>query len=64
VATIAVIHRIQVARNAGALARLARAKQEEGKSTEAMGLFARYLNYRPNDAEPQAEFARLIVEFA
>ena len=64
VATIAVIHRIQVARNAGALARLARAKQEEGNSTEAMGLFARYLNYRPNDAEAQAEFARLIVEFA
>lgn len=64
VVTIAVIHRIQVARNAGALARLARAKMEEGKSTEAMGLFARYLSYRPNDADAQAEFARLIIEFA
>ena len=64
VAAIAIIHRIQVARNAGALARLARAKQQDGKSSEAMGLFARYLAYRPDDAEAQAEFARLIIEFA
>ena len=63
-ATIAIIHRIQVARNAGALARLARAKQQDGKASEAMGLFARYLTYRPDDAAAQAEFAGLIIEFA
>jgi tetratricopeptide (TPR) repeat protein len=61
---VAVIHRIQVARNAGALARLARAKQQEGNATEAMTLFARYLSYRPDDGDAQAEFARLLIEFA
>jgi predicted Zn-dependent protease len=64
VVSIAVIHRIQVTRNAGALARLARAKQQEGKSTDAMGLYARYLAYQPDDAAAQAEFARLLIEFA
>jgi len=61
---VAVIHRFQVARNSGALARLARSKQQEGKSQDAMGLFARYLVYRPDDAAAHAEFARLIIEFA
>ena len=64
VTAIAVVHRVQVARNAGALARLARAKVQDGKSDEALGLFARYLTYRPDDAEAQAEFARLITAFA
>jgi cellulose synthase operon protein C len=64
VVTVAVIHRIQVARNAGALARLARAKQQEGNSNEAMALYARYLSYRPDDGDAQAEFARLLIEFA
>jgi cellulose synthase operon protein C len=61
---VAVIHRIQVSRNAGALARLARAKKQEGNSTEALGLFSRYLSYRPDDAEAQAEFASLLIDFA
>ena len=61
---IAVIHRVQVARNAGGLARLARSKLEDGKNTDAMVLFARYLAYRPDDAEAQAELARLAIEMA
>ena len=61
---IAVIHRVQVARNAGGLARLARSKLDDGKNTEAMVLFARYLAYRPDDAEAQAELARLVIEMA
>lgn len=61
---VVVVHRIQVSRNAGALVRLARAKLKDGKSDEALGLFARYLTYRPDDAEAQVEFARLITAFA
>jgi tetratricopeptide (TPR) repeat protein len=61
---VTAIHRTQVHRNAGALVRLARAKQNEGNSTEALGLFARYLVYRPDDAKAQAEFARLLMTFA
>ena len=62
--TVSVVHRMQIARNAGGLARLARAKVEEGKTGEAIGLFSRYLSYRPDDATAQAELARLVVEFA
>ena len=64
VTAIFVVHRIQVARNAGGLARLARVKLKEGKTEEAMPLFERYLSYQPDDAETQAEFARLIITFA
>jgi len=63
-AGVAAVHRFQVRRNAGGLARLARSKQQEGNSQEALGLFARYLAYEPDDAQAQAEFARLLVEFA
>ena len=62
--TVALVHRFQVRRNAGALVRMARSKQQEGNSTEALGLFSRYLAYKPDDAEAQAEFARLMIEFA
>jgi tetratricopeptide (TPR) repeat protein len=61
---VALVHQFQVRRNAGALVRLARSKQQEGNSTEALGLFSRYLAYKPDDAEAQAEFARLMIEFA
>lgn len=61
---IVVIHRIQVARNAGSLAKLARSKLEAGKNAEARGLFARYIAYRPDDAAAHAELARLVVELA
>jgi len=63
-AVVFFVHGFQVRRNAGALVRLARSKQQEGNSEEAMGLFARYLAYKPADAEAQADFARLIIEFA
>lgn len=62
--SIRIVHRVQVARNAGGLAKLARAKLDDGKNAEAMGLFARYLAYRPNDAAAQAELARLVIEMA
>ena len=61
---IFVVHRIQVRRNASGLAALARIKRDEGQMSESIGLFARYLQYRPNDAQAHAEFARLIIEQA
>jgi cytochrome c-type biogenesis protein CcmH/NrfG len=64
VIAITIVHRIQVSRNAGALASLARIKKSEGNSTDAIGLFSRYLSYRPDDAEAQAELARLLIDFA
>ena len=63
-AGVAFVHQFQVRRNAGSLVRLARSKQQEGNSQEALGLFARYLAYEPDDAQAQAEFARLMIEFA
>jgi tetratricopeptide (TPR) repeat protein len=61
---VVAIHRLQTSRNAGGLARLARAKLQEGRQTEAIGLFSRYLSYRPNDAAAQAELARLLIDVA
>ena len=43
------LHRFQVNRNAGSLAKLARLRLEEGKKDEALTLFARYVNFRPED---------------
>ena len=61
IVAVAVIHRIQVRRNAEGLADLARAKVAERKPLEAIALFARYLSFRPNDATALAEFAKLLV---
>ena len=58
---VAVVHRIQVRRNASGLAALARLKVTEGPPGEAIMLYARYLRFRPDDATAQAEFARLLV---
>lgn len=58
------VHRFQVDRNAGGLASLAREKLEQGRTDEALGLFARYLSYRPDDGPTHAEFARLVVDKA
>lgn len=55
------LHRFQVNRNAGGLASLAREKLGTGQTDEALGLFARYLSYRPDDGSTRAEFARLVV---
>lgn len=54
----------QVSRNAGSLAKQARQRLEEGKSAEALSLFARYLGMRPEDADVLAEYAELVLERA
>lgn len=58
------LHRFQVTRNAGSLAKLARAKLSEGKNGEALNLFSRYVAYRPDDKEAYAEFAGLVLDRA
>ncbi len=58
------LHRFQVARNAGGIVKLARAKRDEGKSNEAIALYARYLGYRRDDAEALSEYAKLVLERA
>lgn len=58
------LHRFQVTRNAGSLAKLARAKLSEGNRGEALNLFSRYVAYRPDDKEAYAEFAGLVLDRA
>jgi tetratricopeptide (TPR) repeat protein len=58
------LHKFQVARNAGSLAKLARAKLAEGKSGEALTLFNRYVAYRPDDKTAYAEYAGLVLDRA
>jgi len=58
------LHRFQVTRNAGSLAKLARAKLAEGKNGEALALFTRYVAYRPDDKDAYAEFAGLVLDRA
>jgi tetratricopeptide (TPR) repeat protein len=58
------LHRFQVARNAGGLAKLARTKLAEGKSGEALALFGRYVAYRPEDKAAYAEYAGLVLDRA
>lgn len=58
------LHRFQVNRNAGSLAKLARLRLSEGKKDEALMLFARYVNFRPEDNQAYGEFARLVLERA
>jgi tetratricopeptide (TPR) repeat protein len=56
------LNRYQVDRNAGGLAKMARQRLQEGKPVEALGLFARYLGMRPQDAAVHAEYAKLLLE--
>lgn len=58
------LHRFQVSRNAGSLAKLARAKLAEGKNVEALNLLSRYIAYRPDDKEAYSEFAGLVLDRA
>lgn len=58
------LHRFQVNRNAGSLAKLARLRLSEGKNDEALNLFARYVNFRPTDDEAYGEFATLVLDRA
>lgn len=56
------LHQFQVARNAGGLAKLARQRLNEGNVEEALGLFARYLGMRPEDADVQREYAEIVLD--
>ena len=58
------LHRFQVSRNAGSLAKLARTKLEEGDRDEALSLLSRYVGYRRDDADAFAEFAGLLLDRA
>ncbi len=58
------LHRFQVNRNAGSLAKMARLRLAEGKNDEALSLFARYVSFRPEDDKAYGEFARLVLERA
>ena len=58
------LHRFQVNRNAGSLAKLARQRLREGKMAEAVGLFSRYLGMRPDDVAVQREYAELVLSRA
>jgi len=61
---IVLLHRFQVNRNAGSLAKLARLRVTEGRPDEAINLFARYVNYRPEDREALGELAGLLLDKA
>jgi tetratricopeptide (TPR) repeat protein len=61
---VVVVHRIQLWRNAGGLARLAAERLEEGRKDEALSLYARYVEMRPDDADANAAFAKLVLERA
>lgn len=58
------LHKFQVTRNAGSLAKLARTKLAEGKTGEAITLFNRYVAYRPDDKAAYAEYAGLLLDRA
>ncbi|NDC63086.1 MAG: hypothetical protein EBZ59_03675 [Planctomycetia bacterium] len=62
VGSVYALHRFQLYRNAGGLAKLARLRLAEGRKTEALELFSRYVFFRPNDGEAHAELARLVLE--
>lgn len=55
------LRRFQVSRNAGSKLELAKQKLEDGKSGEALDLFAQYVLLRPEDDEAFAEYAKLLI---
>jgi len=61
---VVLLHRFQVTRNAGALAKLARVKIAEGKNGEALSLLNRYVALRPEDKATFAEYAGLVLDRA
>lgn len=58
------LRRFQIARNAGALEKLARQRLADGKPAEAINLYGRYLGLRPGDDAAYAEYARLMLDRA
>lgn len=61
---VVVVHRIQLWRNAGGLARLAAERLADGRKDEALALYSRYVAMRPEDGDAYAEFAKLVLERA
>jgi tetratricopeptide (TPR) repeat protein len=61
---VVVVHRIQLWRNAGGLARLAAQRLADGRKDEALGLYSRYVTMRPDDADAYAAFAKLVLDRA
>ena len=55
------LRRIQINRNAGGIAKLARQRLDEGKFAEATLLFQRYVGLRPEDNEAFGEYAGLLL---
>ena len=58
------LHRFQVDRNAGTFVTQARQRIVDGRDLDAINLFARYVNLRPNDNEAYAEFAQIVLKRA
>ena len=59
-----VVRRIQINRNAGGLAKLARQRLEEGEAGEALKLLQRYVGLRPEDDDAYGTYAELILRKA
>jgi len=55
------LRRFQINRNAGGKLEIARQKLEEGKTAQAMEIFAQYVGLRPNDNEAFAEYSKLLL---
>jgi len=55
------LQRYQVRRNAGNLISLARLRLSEGKTTEAISLYGRYVGFRPNDNAAYSEYAQAVL---
>lgn len=58
------VHRYQTSRNAGGIVALARQRIKEGKTADALSLYARYLGLRPNDPTVVQEYGELLLERA
>lgn len=56
------VHRFNVVRNADSIIRRARERRDEGRSDEAIGLYARYISLRPADGPAQAELAMMLLD--
>ena len=59
---VVALNRFQIYRNADTLAKLARERLEEGRAEDAIALFGRYVALRPNDAQAQSDYARLLLK--
>ena len=55
------LRRFQINRNAGGKLEIARQRLKEGKTAQAMELFAQYVELRPNDNEAFADYSKLLL---